>query len=165
MGALVRVIRAETSSDLKQKEHACDVDTLRVIAFAGIRNPGHLSVFRLKYLGDAESLAGARNQFFQWTCCAASLHNRAIRWSKEISVRALEHWVAGDCEACRGVKYIKLDGAPVLSNIRCHVCNGTGKKLIRKDFLIIKDVLGKADLVVRGIERRVSHRLGIDRRM
>lgn len=159
MGALERVIGAETSSDLKQKETNCDVDTLRVIALSAIKNPGHLAVFRLKYLGDAESLAGARTQFYHWTCCALSFHAKDVRWAKRVATEALTAWMTGTCDACRGLKYIKLDGAPALSNLRCQTCQGTGRKPIKANFVIIRDVLGKADLIVKRIEEKIHHRL------
>ena len=157
MSALERMLRAELSSDLSHKEHACDVDVLMAVGFAAIHNSGHLAVFRVKYLNDVNSLDEAGRQFTSWARSSMIKRNQELYQARKLAWLSLRLWVNDQCTACNGLKYIKLKDSPCLSATACKVCGGSGKKVVSNE--ITKDLIERADAVVYQIHRQISHKL------
>jgi hypothetical protein len=157
MGILERVVSAENSSDLEHhEERECDVDVLGAVGMAGIKNPGHLAIYRLKYLRDKASAKEALDQFKGFL---AEGPKKTKGGATGFASKALDHWVNDKCDACKGLKFIVEKAAPCLTDRACKKCAGTGLRKISGDKAVvnaIKDAIEKADDAVNGIRRLIN---------
>lgn len=167
MSALDSLSRAEVSSDLRHYEHNCDVDVLGAAGMAAVNHPAHMSLFRVKYMNDAEELAQAKSLFIRWARNAMANRMRAgstmnPEKASRVGVQALTAWVDDVCHKCKGVKYVVIDCAPVLSDRLCPCCSGTGREPIRQhgEMLdVFKELHERADTAVAWIHTGIEKKL------
>jgi len=120
-----RYARATLSSNLKDDEHHHVTDTLAAMAL-GSSDFGAL-LFRVKFANDRTSYPQLRVLWIDKVTEKADLNH----WSTKIkpfkaAVTALEYWLNDRCPACFGLGYQKIPGTPHLSDVACHICEGTG---------------------------------------
>lgn len=167
MSALDLLSRAEVSSDLRHYEHRCDVDILGAAGMAAIHHPAHMSLFRLKYLNDASEMVTAKSLFTRWAWNAMANRMRAgsgmnPEKASRVGVQALTAWVNDVCHKCNGVKYVRAEGAPLLTGRQCPCCSGTGKAPIRQHgemLEVFRDLMERADTAVQWIHTGVENKL------
>lgn len=161
MEILKLLASAETSSDLQHHEQQCHVDILGATGMADLAT-GHIAVYRLKYLNDAESMVPAKAQFALWA--RRAIVRRGLKLSPEkVAWEALTKWIDDVCEVCDGLKYQQMKGTPTLTDRACISCGGTGLKKVfggRGKAQIILDVMGKADRIVDGLTVHIGYKLG-----
>lgn len=117
------------SSNLKCDAYHHDTDTLAAVALGG-GDLGSL-LFRVKYSNDATSFHSLLSKFIVVVEKKASIR----KWGGEIKVldvatAALKHWLNDICGVCDGRGYPSIFGTPMLSDIECGHCHGTGKRAI-----------------------------------
>lgn len=167
MSALDLLSRAEVSSDLRHHEHDCDVDVLGAAGLAAINHPAHTSLFRVKYMNDAEEIATAKSLFIRWARNAMANRMRAgstmnPEKASRVGVQALTAWVNDVCDRCHGVRYVIAEGAPVLTDKQCPCCSGTGKAPIRQNgemLDVFKELMERADTAVSWIQTGIDRKL------
>ena len=166
---LDRIASAETSSDLSHKPHGCDVDVLKAIALACIRNPRYLYVYRVKYAKDANNLTDltamppAKEMFDIWTRRVMWLRGLKIDKPERLANKILAQWINDTCQTCQGRKYPIIEGTPTLSIKPCSSCSGTGKTPIKaqsaQTLEVCFDVIERADAVILTIQRMIKEKL------
>lgn len=157
MTTLERITHAELSSDLSAKPYISDVDILTAVGMAGIRNPGWLAVFRLKYLNDWESATEAKDQFRRWAKRSMERRGMDIKAIDRAAEQALEHWIDDTCHPCKGHGYSMVPGTPHLSDVECQKCRGSGRKPIKGPLAeVVNDVVCRAMDAVGWINGRVG---------
>lgn len=167
MSALDSLSRAEVSSDLRHYEHKCDVDVLAAAGMSAVNHPAHMSLFRVKYLKDANELAQAKSLFIRWARNAMANRMRAgsamnPEKASRVGVQALTAWVNDVCGKCNGVKYTIAEGTPMLTDKQCPCCSGTGKAPIRQhgEMLdLFRELMERADTAVAWIHTGIEKKL------
>lgn len=127
-----RVGRALARGNMRQREGACDLDTIAALGMVGIQERIADAVYRLKYANDPRSyhdaLAGvygiARSLDIQlrWR-----MKRRRLHW---MAKRVLNFWLNDGCATCTGVGYEVIKGSPHLSDRICRSCAGTRKRVM-----------------------------------
>lgn len=161
MGALDKLARAETSSDLRHYEEPCAVDVLKAAGIAAMHAPIHIALFRLKYLNDAGEIGACKAIFTRWAYRA--MVNRKIDPSgaSRVGVQTLTAWVNDTCKACAGQRYRVIEGTPALSMKVCGVCKGQGTNPVKNGphAEVIKDVFERADDAISSVRGMIEDRL------
>jgi len=124
MSLMEKIASAQGSSNLGEKpQHQTgDVDVVRACGMAGVNNNLGLSLYRLKYSSDVREFhnvfEGLRN------------HLRS-RWVDDNETKTvyevLRHWLDDICDPCSGRGYGVIPGTPMLGDVPCGTCNGTGR--------------------------------------
>lgn len=112
------------SSNLKDDEHHTDTSVLAAVALS---SPFASLLFRVKYANDASSYKQLRVEWIERVTEKADGSHWPTRikpW--KVAVEALDYWLHDRCEACEGRGYQKHEHAPMLTDVACHVCDGTG---------------------------------------
>lgn len=128
-GIAERVGRALSRGNMRQREGACDLDTVGALGMVGLHERLADAVYRLKYANDPGSyddalvgvyrLARAMNGRNGWR-----LRSKALHW---MAKRVLNYWLNDACRVCTGVGYEVIHGSPHLSDRPCPKCHGTRK--------------------------------------
>lgn len=163
MSILDMLARAETSSDLKHHEYACAVDTLGAVGMAAIRDPGHLAIFRVKYLSDRADIPTAKAIFILWARRAMIRRGVNPAGASRLGVQVFMKWLDDICQPCGGLGYPLLEGTPTLSSKPCAKCKGSGHNHIthRGDIgEVMRDIVERADDAVRAIQFQIGRKLG-----
>jgi hypothetical protein len=124
MSLMEKIASAQGSANLGEKpQHQIgDVDVVRACGMAGASHEMGLSLYRLKYAGDIKEF---RNVVDGLT---GIMKKRWPRVDADDTVaEVLAHWFDGVCNPCRGLGYAVVPGTPMLGDIPCGVCNGTGR--------------------------------------
>lgn len=148
MGIVEKYSRSINSSDLKSDEHHFDTDNLAAVALSN--ELGGL-LFRVKYGSDATSFKALLSS---WTTIVQGKR----QWPKhlpahKIAEKSLGHWLNDVCPACTGKGFQLMPGSPVLSDVQCTICEGSGKKPLmceanwRDPLLDMIDVLDRMAMV------------------
>ena len=166
---LDRIASAETSSDLSHKPHGCDVDVLKAIALACIRNPAYMAVYRVKYANDKKNLTNVKDMpaakeiFILWARKSMVRRKIIATGASRLGCKILTQWIDDTCRPCNGLKYTTLDSAPVLSIKPCQACSGTGKTPIKaqsaQTLEVCFDVIDRADAIILTIQRMIKEKL------
>lgn len=112
-----RIGTAQHTDDLGEGrgDQLADVDVIRACGLAGARDPLGLSIWRWRVGGDQrEVLAVARGLVDQG-------------WDPTMVARVLTHLSNDRCGHCAGRGYELLPDVPVLSDVLCPHCQGTGR--------------------------------------
>lgn len=121
-----RISSAQTSKNLGEVniEEVGDIDIVRACGMVGQSMPVGVALWRLKYAGDAREFGKV----------VAGLIEMAEKkpWPGEVNVprvvnRVVRHWLDDVCHACHGRGYEVLEGTPMLSDVACTACGGTGR--------------------------------------
>ena len=173
MNILDHVARAETSKNLAHKREFCDVDVIGAVGMAGIRNPEHMAVWRVKYLNDLADIPAAKRIFILWTRRALMRRVENTRdvnprpnteEASRLGVQILTQWLNDICNGCNGLKFELLEGIPTIGTKPCNKCAGTGRTAIKADSAahldVTCDVIERADGVINEIADRIKASLG-----
>lgn len=158
MTILERIAHAENSSDLTPLARECDVDVLGAIGMAAYLNPRYLALFRLKFHQHKGSVEVATEQFVLWTRRALQRRGDRRKEVRGVATAAMAVWVVDTCPACKGRRYLVLEGSPCLSTKPCPMCRGTGACRVHVRDEVVKDVLELADSAVRIIAKVVGEK-------
>ncbi|MFN5832228.1 MAG: hypothetical protein ACK459_00680 [Akkermansiaceae bacterium] len=130
-----------------------DVDMIRACGMAGVTNELGLSLYRLKYSGDVKEFPKVVNGLLTMVCS---------RWfdidGNKTVTEVLSHWLDDICNPCRGRGYAVVPGTPMLGDVPCSACNGTGHvKLTSSDAARwLLDEIGRME---REIAVAIMHRI------
>lgn len=163
MPILDLLAKAETSSDLRHHEYFCSIDVVGAAGMAAINDPGHMALYRLKYLSDNASIALAKSTFIIWTRKAMMRRGVDPSTASRVGVQTLMKWLGDVCPTCHGLGYPLLEGTPSLSSKPCGHCKGTGRTPIRGHGDLneaIKDVLERAEDAINSIQRAIGAKMG-----
>ena len=164
MSILNRVASAQTSKNLAHKREFCDVDVIGAVGLAGIRNPEHLAVWRVKYLNDLADIPAAKRIFILWTRRALMRRNINAAGASRLGVQILTQWIDDICTGCNGLKFAVTPGTPTLSTNQCKSCAGTGRTAIKADSVahleVTFDVISRADGIIGEMAGRIKAALG-----
>jgi len=131
MSLLEKISSAQGSSNLGEKpQHQTgDVDIVRACGMAGVNNNLGLSLYRLKYSADVREFHNVLEGL------QALVRSRFVDDDEVKTVYdVLNHWLDDICDPCHGRGYAVVPGTPMLGDIPCGVCNGTGHvKLVSSD--------------------------------
>lgn len=113
-----RIGTAQYTDDLGEAgpEEVGDVDIIRSCGMAGQGNPLGLSIWRWRVGGDTREI-------FHVARGLADLGH-----PMELVGRVLAHLANDVCEPCNGRGYEVVPGTPMLSDVLCVHCQGTGRK-------------------------------------
>ena len=163
MGIAEKIIRAETSDDLRHHEYDCAVDTLGAVGMAAASiHPAYLAIYRLKYENDLASRETVKQIFMVWA------HNSMLRRQIEsvnvprIAAQAMQKWLFDVCQTCSGTGHPKMLGTPSLSAKPCGSCGGSGRQIMRgsPDMMdIFSDILDNADIAVATVLKHTKRKL------
>ncbi|HEX8957677.1 MAG TPA: hypothetical protein VF798_15460 [Burkholderiaceae bacterium] len=128
MGIVERYCRATQSSNLMDDAQHHSTEALAAVALSdlGINGIGNL-LFRVKYANDATSY---HRLAAKWEAIViGKAANR--KWPshvppKKVAQLALAHFLNDVCRGCSGKGHLPINGAPVLSDEPCPVCDGRG---------------------------------------
>jgi hypothetical protein len=131
MSLMEKISSAQVSSNLGEKpiHQMGDVDVVRACGMAGSSNDLGLSLYRLKYSGDVKEFPKVLNGLLTMV---------RSRWfdvdgNKTVN-EVLSHWLDDICHPCHGRGYAVVPGTPMLGDVPCGACNGTGRvKLVSSD--------------------------------
>lgn len=163
MGISEKIIRAETSDDLRHHEYDCAVDTLGAVGMAAASiHPAYLALFRLKFENDLASRDTVKQIFMVWTRNAMMRHRIAPASAGRIAHQVLQKWLFDVCQKCAGTGHPKIDGTPSLSAKACFSCGGTGKQPIHgapdmRD--VFADVIEHAEIAIASVLKNTKKRL------
>lgn len=112
-----RIGTAQYTDDLGEVgiEEVGDVDIIRACGMAGQGNPLGLSIWRWRYGGDQ------REMFHVATGLIDLGHESTL------VAKVLSHLADDVCRHCQGRGYEVVPGTPVLSEVLCMTCHGTGR--------------------------------------
>lgn len=112
-----RIGTAQYTDDLSEVglEEVGDLDIIRACGMAGQSNPLGLSIWRWRYGGDMRELFHVAKGLIERG------HDSAL------VARVLGHLADDVCKPCQGRGYEVVPGTPMLSDILCMHCHGTGK--------------------------------------
>jgi hypothetical protein len=112
-----RITRAQYTDDLGEvgPEEIGDVDIVRACGMAGQGNPLGLSIWRFRYGGDMRELLPVARGLIE------------LGHEPELVAKVLGHLANDVCKACEGRGYEVVPGTPMLSDVLCMRCQGTGR--------------------------------------
>lgn len=150
-----KIATSQVSSNLEEKplHQMGDVDMIRACGMAGVTNELGLSLYRLKYSGDVKEFPKVVNGLLTMVCS---------RWfdidGNKTVTEVLSHWLDDICNPCRGRGYAVVPGTPMLGDVPCSACNGTGRvKLTSSDAARwLLDEIGRME---REIAVAIMHRI------
>ena len=137
-----RIAQSQISDDLGEArniEDISDVDVIRACGVVANKHPIGLSVWRLKYSKDIKEIKKVINYLTEW-CMKEKLTETKAR-AKEIVKTTIKHWFDPICDNCNGLGYLKVTGAPMLSDQACMVCKGSGQIKLPLDDKAASEVL------------------------
>lgn len=137
---------ATTTSNLTlELGRLCDADSLLAAGIASSKDPRKalaLSIYRAAVTGDHAGMNQITETLADWLA-GNGARNRDKPLSrparKEIAASVLKYLFNSTCQSCNGLGYIKVEGAPVLSDHVCGICLGTGKKPLDRHVPIGKE--------------------------
>lgn len=131
MSLMEKISSAQVSSNLGEKpiHQMGDVDVVRACGMAGASNDLGLSLYRLKYSGDVKEFPKVLNGLL------TMVRSRWFEVDENKTVNeVLSHWLDDICHPCYGRGYAVVPGTPMLGDVPCGACNGTGRvKLVSSD--------------------------------
>lgn len=112
-----RITKAQYTDNLGEVgiEEVGDVDIVRACGMAGQSNPLGLSVWRWRYGGDQHELFHVAKGLID------------MGHDAHLVARVLGHLANDVCRPCNGRGYESVPGTPVLSDVLCMHCQGTGR--------------------------------------
>lgn len=149
-----RIAQSQWSRDLGEAEagELGDVDILRAMGMVAQTNDLGLALWRVKYGGAMRELRGLAQQL-------VALMERHQRDTAEVA-RVLEHWLDGVCKACNGRGYEVMAGTPVLSDVHCPACQGSGKVELtdvgRDAHWLLEQMAASERLMAAAVMRRLA---------
>lgn len=145
-----RVASSQLSDDLGESrniEDIADVDVIRACGVVAHKYPIGLSVWRLKYSKDSREIKKVMRHLVEWVEDKKLVEDR--KQAFEIIKRTIKHWFDPICDNCNGLGYLKVMGAPMLSDHPCSVCNGLGKLKLASEDKIGREILEYLDKLER----------------
>ena len=112
------------SSNLRNDERHSEPDVLAAVALTS----GFASLlFRVKYANDASSYSQLRTEWCEMVTIKADFgHWPTLIKPRRVAIVSLDYWLHDKCSACDGLGYQKHENAPCLTDVACHICDGTG---------------------------------------
>ena len=135
-----RVAASQVTDDLGESrniEDIADVDVIRACGIIANKHPMGLSVWRLKYSKDTREITKVMKYLIEWVLSEKLVEDNNA--ASDLVKASMKHWFDPVCDNCNGLGYLKVTGAPMLSDHACSVCRGTGQ--IKIDDEIVKEVL------------------------
>lgn len=128
-----RISSAQTSKNLGEVniEEVGDIDIIRACGMVGQAMPVGVALWRLKYSGDSREFGHVMEGLMALASKQA--------WKTPVDVqdtvyRVVRHWLDDVCHPCQGRGYETVQGTPMLSDVPCSACGGTGRsKLAQAD--------------------------------
>lgn len=130
MRVIERYATAALSEDLKDRGQFSDINILIAAGLSGISNSWASSLLRLKNSNDSAEyiacLVGAKN--------AARKLSGPLKWKisdaqiGRLAKKTLEYWIADICPTCLGRGAANISGTPMLEDLPCDQCAGTGRR-------------------------------------
>ena len=150
-----KIATSQVSSNLEEKplHQTGDIDVIRACGMAGVSNELGLSLYRLKYSGDVKEFPKVVNGLLTMV---------RSRWfdvdgNKTVN-DVLSHWFNDMCHPCHGRGYAVVPGTPMLGDVPCGACNGTGRvKLVSSD--AARWLLDEVGRMEREIAVAIMHRI------
>lgn len=130
VATLERIGRAMVSTNLKEREHSCDLDFVIATGMVGQHHKEAVNILRFHLVGDSPSYRGVRGAAISIT----HKLNVKRRWGMNpkdlvrVAEIAMKLYLNPRCPKCQGRKFQLVDGTPSLSNRHCQKCQGTGKR-------------------------------------
>ena len=155
---LNKIIKAESSSDLRHHERYCDVDILGAVGLACRRNNLSVAIYRMKYHPHIEDFVEARRKFYQWTKRSLSRRKMSIGGINSLTDDIILFWLNDVCKGCNGSGFKLIKGTPNLSKDPCDSCVGTGKvavSVVDERSEVFNEVVLLADAEIEAINRFV----------
>ena len=130
MRVIERYATAAIADDLKDRGPLCDLHILTAAGMAGVSDSWATSLLRLKNSNDPAEFAP----------CLSELKNAARRISAknnwkitpvqihQLARKTLQFWIADICPTCLGRGAAHIAGTPILEDIPCDQCGGTGRR-------------------------------------
>ena len=164
MAILDMVAGAETSSDLRHKEHQCAIDIVGAVGMAAIQNSEHLAIWRVKYLNDIADIPAAKRIFILWARRSMMRRDVDASGASRLGTQTLTAWINDVCQTCNGLKFMITEGTPILSTKVCQKCQGTGKNPVKADSVtnldIMFELIERADAAIYSAQGKIKTKLG-----
>jgi hypothetical protein len=137
-----RIAQSQVTDDLgesKNVEDLADVDIIRACGVVAAKYPIGVSVWRIKYAKDTKDIKKVVNHLIEFCMSEKLVPDR--KTAQEIVKTTIKYWFDPICDNCSGLGYLKVTGAPVLSDHACVVCNGSGQVKLPLDDKAADEVL------------------------
>ena len=137
-----RIAQSQVTDDLgesKNLEDLADVDIIRACGVVASKYPIGVSVWRIKYSKDTKEIKTVVNYLVDF-CMNEKLVTDKTE-AQEIVKTTLKYWFDPICDNCSGLGYLKVTGAPMLSDEACVFCKGSGQTKLSLDGKAADEVL------------------------
>ena len=123
----------EASDLTMHPERGGPVDTLTAAGMVGVMHPLAMELWRWVYGDDANARHEVLCGLVKWM----RAQSRARRWDKdksivEVTVVVADWYRNRVCNVCHGVSYELIPGTPMLSDVPCPACHGSGERSLDK---------------------------------
>ena len=124
-----RVGRALSRGNMRQRETACDLDTVGALGLVGIHDNLADAVYRLKYALDPKSYDDALSGVYGIARSLDARNHWRLRRDalRAMSKSVLDFWLNDGCRLCNNLGYEIAPGTPHLTDRPCQQCHGTKK--------------------------------------
>lgn len=137
-----RIAQSQVTDDLgesKNIEDIADVDIIRACGVVANKYPIGVSVWRIKYSKDTKEIKTVVNYLIDFCMDKKLVTDR--KQAQEIVKTTIKYWFDPICDNCNGLGFLKVTGAPMLSDQACVVCKGSGQTKIPLDDKAADEVL------------------------
>lgn len=134
-----RTIEERYGSDIEASDltllagRGCQLDTIVAAGMVAVSNPLAMELWRWVYGQDANARHAVLDGLVKWM----KAQSRQQRWDKtksmvEVTVAVADWYRDRVCRTCNGVRYELVQGTPMLSDVPCQACHGTGESSLDK---------------------------------
>ena len=142
MSLAEKIASSQVSDDLGEARNVqdiSDVDIIRACGLVSTTLPMGISVWRLKYCKDVREIKTVMNYLIDY--CMEEKLTETKKRAREIVKTTVKYWFDPICDNCNGLGYLKVTGAPMLSDNPCLVCKGSGQVKLTMDDKAAEEVL------------------------
>jgi len=111
-------------------------------------------LFRAKYAGDEHSVMMLMDAW-RIKVSAVAKKRRFLEKANEVADTSLRYWLQGVCRVCDGRTAPKIDNTPMLADLVCPACGGSGQARLKCDESI-KDHVRDAIETLNQMEREAG---------
>ena len=155
-----RIASSQVSDDLGEARNiddTSDVDVIRACGVVSQKHPMGLVVWRLKYSKDTREISKVMKYLIQWVL-DEKLETEFSKAKEKVKI-TLKYWFDPICDNCNGLGYLKVTGAPMLSDHPCMICRGSGQVKLQNEEKTITEVLQHLNKIERVTASQIFNKL------
>jgi len=137
-----RIAQSQVTDDLGESKNIEDIADVYVVRACGVvanKYPIGVSVWRIKYSKDTKEIKTVVNYLIDFCLNEKLVTDR--KQAQEIVKTTMKYWFDPICDNCNGLGFLKVTGAPMLSDQACIFCKGSGQTKLSLDDKAADEVL------------------------